>query len=54
MIMVGDTLEVFDFGFVSDVGIDVPAVAFMLPDATGDGGALLSADEVIAVTMFDV
>ena len=48
MIVVGDALEVIGFGVVADVGIDVPAVTFVLPDVTRDGGALGLADEVEA------
>jgi len=53
MIVVGDALQVFGFCFITDVGVDVPAVAFMLPDAARHCGAFVLADEVVAITMLD-
>ena len=41
-------MEVIDFGAVTDVGIDVPAIALMLPDVAWDGGALVLANEIVA------
>ena len=48
MIVVGDAFQVFNLGLVANVGIDVPSVTFVLPDAARDGGALVAADEVSA------
>ena len=51
MIMVGDALEVFSFGSVADVRVDVPTVTFMLPNASGHCGAFVLADEVAIGTI---
>ena len=51
MIVVGDALKVFSFCPVADVRVDVPTVAFMLPDAAWHCGAFVLADEVVAATM---
>ena len=51
--MVGDALKVFSFCPIADVRIDVPAVAFMLPDAAWHCGALVFADQVVTITMLD-
>ena len=52
--MVGDTLQVFGFGPVADVRVDVPAIALMLPNATWHCGAFVFADKVVTITMLDV
>ena len=53
MIVIGDALEIFGFSPVADVRVDVPAVAFMLPDVARHCGAFVFAHEVVAATMLD-
>ena len=42
--MVGDALEVFGFCSITDVRVDVPAVALMLPDAAWHCRSFVLAD----------
>ena len=53
MIVVGDALEVFGFCLVANIRVDVPAVTFMLPDASRHCGTFVLADEVVAISMLD-
>ena len=53
MIVIGDALQVFSFCPIADVRVDVPAVAFVLPDAAWHCGAFVLADEVVTITMLD-
>jgi len=46
-------LQVFFLRTITNVRVDVPAVTFVLPDATWDYGALVSADKIETITMQD-
>lgn len=52
VIVVGDALEVGGFLGVADARVDVPAVAFVRPDVTRDGGTFVHNDSIALPTNY--
>ena len=52
--MIRDLLKVLNLLRIADVGVYVPTVTFMLPNVTSYGWALLFADKMITLAMFQV
>jgi hypothetical protein len=54
MIVSGDALKVLQFLGVTDIRIDVPSIAFMLPDVACNRRSFIFAYKLIASTMLNV
>jgi len=53
MIVVWDTLQVIFLGVVTDIGVDVPSITLMLPDAARHSGTFLFAYKIETISMLN-